>query len=132
ARGLFDSISNLQNAATMFVEKCITDITDHDQLMRDVVEGSAGLATVFSTVIGYKNATALAVEATRTGPKVTDLAVTKVLLSATQVQQLISDALEVYVYKSGAWVITTPATMKTNPTTCSGWTGFFGADNRPK
>lgn len=95
ARGLFDSISILQNAATMFVEKCVTDITANDQLMRDVVEGSAGLATVFSPVIGYKNATALAVEATRTGAKVTDLAVTKGLLSATQVQQLISDALEV-------------------------------------
>src|SRR5699024_12774297 len=96
---------------TMFVEKCVTDITANDQLMRDVVEGSAGLATVFSPVIGYKNATALAVEATRTGAKVTDLAVTKRLLSATQVQQLISAALEVQVYKSGAWVITTPDTL---------------------
>src|SRR5699024_10713266 len=95
ARGLFDSISILQNAATMFVEKYVTYITANDRLMRDVVEGSAGCATVFSPVIRYKIAIALRVETTLTGAKVTDLAGTKGLLSPTQVQQLISDALEV-------------------------------------
>src|SRR5699024_5134480 len=95
ARGLFDSIKTLGNAATMFAQKCIDGITANEQLMRDVVEGSAGLATVFSPVVGYKAATALAVEANATGARVTDLAVEKGLLSTTQVQQLIHDALEV-------------------------------------
>lgn len=95
ARGLFDSITTLSNAATMFAEKCIDGIVANEQLMRDVVEGSAGLATVFSPVVGYKAATALAVEANTTGAKVTDLAVEKGLLSTGQVQQLINDALEV-------------------------------------
>src|SRR5690625_1394339 len=95
ARGLFDSIMTLSNAATMFAEKCIDGITANAELMRDVVEGSAGLATVFSPVVGYKAATALAVEANTTGAKVTDLAVDKGLLSKKQVQQLINDALEI-------------------------------------
>ena len=93
ARGLFDSIQLLANASTMFVEKCITGITANEQLMRDVVEGSAGLATVFSPVIGYKAATALAVEANATGAKVTDLAVDKGLLSRVQVEELLNEAL---------------------------------------
>ncbi|GAA4117988.1 aspartate ammonia-lyase [Enteractinococcus coprophilus] len=95
ARGLFDSIGILSNAATMFADKCIEGITANEQLMRDVVEGSAGLATVFSPVIGYKAATALAVEATKTGAKVTDLAVEKGLLTSAQVEDLINEALEV-------------------------------------
>lgn len=95
ARGLFDSIMTLSNAATMFAEKCIDGITANAELMRDVVEGSAGLATVFSPVVGYKAATALAVEANITGAKVTDLAVDKGLLSKKQVQHLINDALEI-------------------------------------
>ena len=93
ARGLFDSIALLANASTMFTEKCITGITANTQLMRDVVEGSAGLATVFSPVVGYKAATALAVEANETGAKVTDLAVAKGLLSRDQVEQLLNEAL---------------------------------------
>lgn len=95
ARGLFDSLGILSNAATMFAEKCIEGITANEQLMRDVVEGSAGLATVFSPVIGYKAATALAVEATKTGAKVTDLAVEKGLLTSAQVEDLINEALAV-------------------------------------
>lgn len=95
ARGLFDSIGILSNAATMFVDKCIEGITANEELMRDVVEGSAGLATVFSPVVGYKAATSLAVEATETGAKVTDLAVEKGLLTRAQVQELINEALEV-------------------------------------
>lgn len=95
ARGLFDSLGILSNAAIMFAEKCIDGITANEQLMRDVVEGSAGLATVFSPVVGYKAATALALEANRTGAKVTDLAVTKGLLTPVQVEQLINEALEV-------------------------------------
>ena len=95
ARGLFDSIGILSNAATMFADKCIEGITANEQLMRDVVEGSAGLATVFSPVIGYKAATALAVEATKTDAKVTDLAVEKGLLTSAQVEDLINEALEV-------------------------------------
>lgn len=94
ARGLFDSISMLSNAATMFAEKCIDGITANEQLMRDVVEGSAGLATIFSPDIGYKAATGLAVEANATGKKVTDLAIEQGLLTRTQVQQLIDNALE--------------------------------------
>lgn len=93
ARGLFDSIGLLANASTMFTEKCITGITANTQLMRDVVEGSAGLATVFSPVVGYKAATALAVEANETGARVTDLAVEKGLLSRDQVEQLLNEAL---------------------------------------
>jgi aspartate ammonia-lyase len=93
ARGLFDSIGLLSNAATMFVDKCITGITANEQLMRDVVEGSAGLATVFSPVIGYKAATALALEANETGAKVTDLAVDKGLLSREQVEELLNQAM---------------------------------------
>lgn len=95
ARGLFDSIGILSNAATMFADKCIVGITANEQLMRDVVEGSAGLATVFSPVVGYKAATALAVEATKTGAKVTDLAVEKGLLTSAQVEELINEALTV-------------------------------------
>lgn len=95
ARGLFDSIGILSNAAVMFAQKCINGITANEQLMRDVVEGSAGLATVFSPVIGYKEATALAVEATKTGAKVTDLAVEKGLLTTAQVEELINEALAV-------------------------------------
>lgn len=79
----------------MFTEKCITGITANTQLMRDVVEGSAGLATVFSPVVGYKAATALALEANETGAKVTDLAVQKGLLSRDQVEQLLNEALAV-------------------------------------
>ncbi|HEY4556634.1 MAG TPA: aspartate ammonia-lyase, partial [Enteractinococcus sp.] len=92
-RGLFDSIGLLSNAATMFVDKCITGITANEQLMRDVVEGSAGLATVFSPVVGYKAATALALEANETGAKVTDLAVDKGLLSREQVEELLNEAM---------------------------------------
>jgi len=93
ARGLFDSIGILANAATMFTTKCIDGITANEQLMRDVVEGSAGLATVFSPVIGYKAATQLALEANETGEKVTDLAVEKGLLSRQQVEQLLNEAM---------------------------------------
>lgn len=95
ARGLFDSIMTLSNATTMFTEKCVAGITANEHLMRDVVEGSAGLATVFSPVVGYKAATALAVEANTTGAKVTDLVVAKGLLSQEQVEQLIDDALTI-------------------------------------
>jgi len=93
ARGLFDSIGILANAATMFTTKCIDGITANEQLMRDVVEGSAGLATVFSPVIGYKAATQLALEANESGAKVTDLAVEKGLLSRHQVEQLLNEAM---------------------------------------
>src|SRR5699024_2282227 len=97
AQGLVSAIMTLSNATTMLDEKYIDGITADAELMRNVVPGSAGLATVVSPVVGYQAATALAVEANTTGAKVTDLAVDKGLLSKKQVQQLINDALELEI-----------------------------------
>lgn len=93
ARALFSSIKELSRACRMLADKCITGITANTELLRERVEESAGLATIFSPVIGYKAATQLAIDATKTGVKVTDLAVQRELLTQEQVQELIAEAL---------------------------------------
>ncbi|MFI1654710.1 aspartate ammonia-lyase [Streptomyces sp. NPDC020472] len=74
AHHLLNSTNRLDAACRTLAERCVRGIVANEQRLRDLVEGSAGLATALNPVIGYQKATQLARDCVVTGRPVRELA----------------------------------------------------------
>ncbi|MFF9287586.1 hypothetical protein [Streptomyces griseosporeus] len=71
---LLNAMNRLDAASRLLAERCVQGIEAHEQHVRELVEGSASLATALNPVIGYQRATELARESLDTGLSVSELA----------------------------------------------------------
>jgi aspartate ammonia-lyase len=89
AWSLFKSIRHLTHACQTLRDNCVVDITANVELLARRVNESAGLVTSLNPYIGYEQATAVAVEALRTGRGVADLVLERGLLTREQLHLLL-------------------------------------------
>ena len=90
AYSLFQSLTHLNRACQTLIDRCITGITaNRDHLMRSVTQ-SIGVVTALSPYIGYGEAARIAKKALATGRAIPDLVVAERLLTADQVNALLT------------------------------------------
>ncbi|KRE78949.1 aspartate ammonia-lyase [Arthrobacter sp. Soil762] len=87
---LHKSISHLEAACRTLTARCVRGITANTEHLRLTVEQSIGLVTALNPHLGYATATAIAQEALATGKGVAELVLEHGLLTATQLQELLS------------------------------------------
>ncbi len=90
AYNLFNSIDMLGRACRTLAERCIQGITANRQTARRMVEGSIGLVTALSPVLGYEKATEIAREAMEAGRGVAEIVLEKGILTRAQLEDLLS------------------------------------------
>ena len=86
---LFESIEMLINGMDTLRKKCITGITANEEVCREEVRNSIGLATALNPYLGYETASALAAEALRTGRSIYDLVLEKGLMSRGELDEVL-------------------------------------------
>ena len=87
---LHKSISHLEAACRTLTARCVRGITANTERLRLTVEQSIGLVTALNPHIGYASATAIAQEALVTGKGVAELVLEHGLLTAAQLEELLS------------------------------------------
>ncbi|UVJ39342.1 aspartate ammonia-lyase [Arthrobacter sp. CJ23] len=87
---LHKSISHLEAACRTLTARCVRGITANTEHLRLTVEQSIGLVTALNPHIGYASATAIAQEALVTGKGVAELVLEHGLLTADQLEELLS------------------------------------------
>jgi aspartate ammonia-lyase len=87
---LHNSISHLEAACRTLTARCVRGITANTERLRLTVEQSIGLVTALNPHIGYASATAIAQEALATGKGVAELVLEHGLLTASQLEELLS------------------------------------------
>ena len=87
---LHKSISHLEAACRTLTARCVRGITANTERLRLTVEQSIGLVTALNPHIGYASATAIAQEALATGKAVAELVLEHGLLTAAQLEELLS------------------------------------------
>jgi len=92
ARSLFQSLSYLANGCRVLRERCVEGITADPEQLRANVENSVGIATALNPHLGYAKATAIAQEAHRTRRRVRDLVLEQGLLTAAELDEILSPA----------------------------------------
>ncbi|MEV7607419.1 aspartate ammonia-lyase [Paenarthrobacter sp. NPDC089322] len=87
---LHKSISHLEAASRTLTARCVRGITANTERLRLTVEQSIGLVTALNPHIGYASATAIAQEALASGKGVAELVLEHGLLTAAQLEELLS------------------------------------------
>ena len=87
---LLQSMTILTNAVRVFAERCVKGITANPDRCRSYAEASLGLATALNTKIGYHQAALIAKEALASGKSIRQLVEEKGLLSAEELERLLS------------------------------------------
>lgn len=87
---IFKSIKMLSRACYTLAEKCVDGITPNKDICLDFVLGSIGIVTALNPYIGYENSASIAKEALTTGKRVRDIALERGLLTAEQLDELLS------------------------------------------
>jgi aspartate ammonia-lyase len=90
AESMFESIRLLTNACDVLRTKCVTGITANAETMRAHVLGSIGIVTYLNEVIGHHNGDLVGKEAARTGRSVRDVVVERGLLTADEVDRILT------------------------------------------
>ncbi|MBI5454148.1 MAG: aspartate ammonia-lyase [Deltaproteobacteria bacterium] len=98
---ILQSIEILGSAISAFTAKCVAGIKADEKRCSLFFEGSAGLATVLNTFIGYERAASVAKEALRTGKTIKDTVIEKGIMTGKEWDRLMDPAL-----------ITAPADLK--------------------
>jgi len=96
ARSLFQSLSYLAAGCRVLRERCVAGIVADRERLRAQVESSAGVATALNPWIGYTESSAIAAEAWGTGRSVRELVLERGLLSAEQLDRILSPAALVH------------------------------------
>jgi len=89
AYSLFKSVRHLTEACLTLKRRCVPGISANKERLRETVENSIGLATALNPYIGYKAATALALEAQATGKGVHQLVIEKKLLPPERIEEIL-------------------------------------------
>jgi aspartate ammonia-lyase len=93
AHSLFPGLQHLANVRRGFTDKCVVGITANRELMRRRVIDSIGLVTALSPRLGYETATKVAQEALFTGAGVGGFVLACGLLTAEELDELLSVAV---------------------------------------
>ena len=89
AYSLFRSLGHLEAACRTLDANCVRGITANRERLRASVENSIGIVTALNPYIGYRNATAVALEAHATGRGVTELVLEKGLMGQAQLDAVL-------------------------------------------
>ncbi|AWB23824.1 aspartate ammonia-lyase [Methylobacterium currus] len=89
AYSLFRSLAHLEAACRTLDLHCVRGITANRERLRASVENSIGIVTALNPYIGYRNATAVAMEAHATGRGVYDLVLEKQLMARDQLDRVL-------------------------------------------
>ncbi len=89
AYSLFRSLAHLEAACHTLDVHCVRGITANRERLRASVENSIGIVTALNPYIGYRNATAVAMEAHATGRGVYDLVLEKQLMARDQLDRVL-------------------------------------------
>jgi aspartate ammonia-lyase len=89
AHSLLTALDSMTNAVNLFTERCVKGITANRDRCAWYVTQSVGLVTALNPVIGYKNASTVAREATMTGRSVREVILEKGILSEAELEQLL-------------------------------------------
>lgn len=87
---IFESIKMLKQACVTLAEKCVDGITPNKDVCLNFVLGSIGIVTALNPYIGYENSASIAKEALVTGKRVRDIALERGLLTAEQIDELLT------------------------------------------
>jgi len=90
AESIFESTRLLTNACDALRTKCVVGITANAEVMREHVLGSIGIVTYLNEVIGHHNGDLVGKEAARTGSSVRDVVVARGLLTAAEVDAILT------------------------------------------
>ncbi|WP_042431623.1 aspartate ammonia-lyase [Streptacidiphilus anmyonensis] len=90
AHSLLDSLAQLGSACRTLTERCVTGITANAGRLRHDVDHSIGTVTALNPFIGYTAATSIATDALATGRSVRELVLERGLLTAAQLDRLLS------------------------------------------
>jgi aspartate ammonia-lyase len=93
AHSLFAGLQHLANACRVLADTCVVWITANRELMRRRVIDSIALVTAFSPRLGYETAMKVAQEALLTGAGVGDIVLARGLLTAGELDELVSAAV---------------------------------------
>lgn len=92
AYNLFNSLTILTNVVNTLNYKCVKGIIANEERCREMIDKSVGIVTALLPHIGYEQASSIAKEALKTGESVKDLVISKGLLTAEQLQIILSPA----------------------------------------
>lgn len=92
AYNLFNSLSILTNAVNSFNYKCIRGIKANEERCQEAVNRSLGVLTALTPHIGYEQASLIAKEAQQTAKPVRELLLEKKLMTAEQLEVILSPA----------------------------------------
>lgn len=90
AQCLFESMSLMRHGARTLRELCIVDITANPERCRGYVDDSIGIVTYLNPVIGHHQGDLIGAEAAATGRGVRELVLEKGLLSAEELDRILS------------------------------------------
>ena len=86
---LFESIHLLENGLDTLRTLCIEGIRANEERCRQLVEHSIGIVTMLNPIIGYKQSTKIAKEASETGRGVYELVLEHKLLTKEQLDEIL-------------------------------------------
>ena len=86
---LFESIHLLENGLDTLRTLCIDGIVANEERCRQLVEHSIGIVTMLNPIIGYKQSTKIAKEASETGRGVYELVLEHGLLTKQQLDEIL-------------------------------------------
>lgn len=90
AYNLFNSLTILTNVVNALNYKCVKGICANEERCREMIDKSVGIVTALLPHIGYEQASSVAKEALKTGSSVKDLVIAKGLLTAEQLEIILS------------------------------------------
>ncbi|EGO62553.1 aspartate ammonia-lyase [Acetonema longum] len=92
AYNLFNSLTFLTNAVRTLQQRCIAGIEANEARCRELLDSSVGVITALLPHIGYEAASAIAKEALRTKEPVKDIILRQGLMTADQLNVILSPA----------------------------------------
>ncbi len=91
AQAMFQSLELMTNAVRTLREKCIVGITANREVCARYVRQSIGIVTMFNEILGHHAGDEIGKECARTGKSVKEVIVERGLLTAEQVDEVLSD-----------------------------------------
>ncbi|MDD7542260.1 MAG: aspartate ammonia-lyase [Mobiluncus porci] len=90
ADSMFESLTLLTAACDTLRTKCVDGITANREVCRAYVDNSIGIVTYLNDIIGHHNGDVIGKEAARTGKSVKELVVEKGLMTAEEVDKVLT------------------------------------------
>lgn len=90
AYNLFNSLTILTNVVNTLNHKCVKGIEANEERCREMIDKSVGIVTALLPHIGYEQSSIIAKEALKTGASVKELVLAKGLLTAAQLEIILS------------------------------------------